>query len=47
MSVQKKTTISEILLCPSEIFQSGFRERAWLTNHGKEDCVNFTDQALT
>lgn len=38
--------ILEISEPPKELFQSGFEERYWLRNHGKEEFINFTDKAL-
>lgn len=38
--------IEEISQPPGELFQSGFEERYWLRNHGKEEFINFTDKAL-
>ena len=38
--------IEEISEPPKELFQSGFEERYWLKNHGKEEFINFTDKAL-
>lgn len=31
---------------PAEIFQSGFNERVWLKNHGKEERISFSDKVL-
>lgn len=31
---------------PSELFQSGFNERTWLKNRGKEEYISFSDKAL-
>jgi hypothetical protein len=38
--------IEEISEPPKELFQSGYEERYWLRNHGKEEFINFTDKAL-
>lgn len=38
--------IEEISQPPGELFQSGFEERYWLRNHGKEEFISFTDNAL-
>jgi hypothetical protein len=38
--------IEEISEPPRELFQSGYEERYWLRNHGKEEFISFTDKAL-
>jgi hypothetical protein len=30
----------------TETFYSEYGERKWLLNHGKSNCINFSDQAL-
>ena len=46
MSEDKNIDTSEIINPPSEIFQSGFEERAWLKTHGKSLYINFEDKVL-
>lgn len=41
-----KEEIEEISEAPKELFQSGYLERYWLRNHGKEEFITFTDKAL-
>lgn len=47
MSEDKNIDTSEITGPPSEIFQSGFEERAWLRNRGKALYINFEDKVLS
>jgi|JI9StandDraft_2_1071091.scaffolds.fasta_scaffold384498_1 hypothetical protein len=41
-----KEDIEEISEPPKELFQSGYEERYWLRNHGKEEFITFTDKSL-
>lgn len=44
--VSRRNSFSNFNEGPKELFQSGYGERFWLKNRGKEEFIAFSDSAL-